>query len=74
MANDLEIHTHRTNLMNEPRHIRDVVIRSLDAQIRAVTIRIEELKQEKASWEVIEGLMDTRDELVKALANLRSDK
>lgn len=61
--------------MNEPRHIKkEVMIRSLEAQIRAVTIRIEELKQEKASWKVIEGLMDTRDELIKALGNLRSDK
>lgn len=60
--------------MNEPKHIRDVMIRSLEAQIRAVTIRIEELKQEKASWEVIERMIDTRDELVKALENIRSDK
>lgn len=50
------------------------MIRSLEAQIRAVTIRIEELKQEKASWEVIERMIDTRDELVKALENIRSDK
>lgn len=74
MTNDLETHPHRLDLMNEPRHIKEVMIRLLEAQILVATIEIDDLMNKKAPWDEIERLMDNRDELTTLLNNLKSDQ
>ncbi|RAI75612.1 hypothetical protein HMF3257_18195 [Spirosoma telluris] len=60
--------------MNEPRHIREVMIRSLEAQLRVINIQIEDLINKKVSWNEIEALMDNRDELITLVNKLKSDQ
>lgn len=60
--------------MNEPKHIRDIMIRMLKAQIQVTTVEINDLMAKKAPWNEIERLMDKRDELTAMLNNFESDQ
>lgn len=60
--------------MNEPKHIKEVMIRLLEAQILVATIEIDDLMNKKVPWDEIERLMDNRDELTTLLNNLKSDQ
>ena len=50
------------------------MIRMLEARIRVVTLRIDELEQEKAARTLIEETINLRNELVEALENLQSNE